>query len=314
MIGGETFVAWFVGAVGMAYLWVRIFSHAEERVTDITKSRIRRWFAPLHEDSEARPNWAVNFIEIFDQVFGPRFFSLRFVFRSVCATLLFTVMIVAIYIGYGVITQASWSEMVGVAGGKELAITWVCVTLAGNIVADYLSLIETRLILKAIRDRSPIVQLLAVVIDFALTFLIYLLVASMFYSIENLWLHEMPAVEHFQIVFGGDGHLVQVWKLIIERDQLGGLLHADMFRISVITTYFTSAWIWLFVLTGVLGRLMFSLRGGLTRFGRLFNVREHPVTAVGYTLALITLALHITVYSSVTAYGWVTTDPAGVMP
>lgn len=88
-----------------------------------------------------------------------------------------------------------------------------------------------------------------------------------------------------------------IYEYVWMRKDQYGVFYADFYRISALTTYFTSVWIWLFIIAAPVGRLLFSLRGILTRWGRLFKVKDHPVATLGYTLAAITFVLHCLFYA-----------------
>ena len=320
MFGNLTIIAWFMGGLGMAGLWIKLCADAEEkeRVNPLFQRAVRRWLAPQAGDEAERPNWAESFITLFDRTFGDRFFSLKFLFRSFVATTTICALLVLVWVGFGTITWATLDAFLLKANVSQWqAVQWLIVILLGNLIADYLSLFETRLILGSMRGRTGLAQLFALVADLLLTFLIYFFVASALYAVESLWQYDRPVMDQLRYVLGselvgGEGNswansnttFFGVFQNVFF-DAEGwpgtrlefGTFYADAYRISFITTFFTSVWIWLFVLTGVLGRIFFVVNGRLTRFGRLFNVNEKPVTAAGYVLALITLVLHISAFA-----------------
>ncbi len=94
-----------------------------------------------------------------------------------------------------------------------------------------------------------------------------------------------------------------MYEIVWERGASEGFFYADFYRIAFLTTYFTSIWIWLFIIAAPLGRALFAMRGVLTRWGRIFNVKDHPVATLGYTLALITFVLHCLLYAGFSLAG-----------
>jgi hypothetical protein len=334
MFGDMTIIAWLMGGIALAYGWVGIAAKAEGHFNDVTKVRIRRWFAPSADDTEARPGWADSFIDLFDATFGDRFFSWRFFLRSCLATTLIFAAIILIYIGYGWITQASLQELYGktvrISGATLWTVwQWLILIFLGNLLADYLSLMGTRLVLGWILGCGVTRRILGVLADIALTFVIYFGVASALYAIENLWQNDIALSRQLNYVLGSEIYgganswtarnttLFAVFQLVFwDTDGWAGSrldfghLYADLYRISFITTFFTSVWIWLFLLTGVIGRLAFAGHGALRRFGRLFDVKKHPVVTIGWFLAAVTLLLHITIFAGVNIWRATAAEPA----
>ena len=195
---------------------------------------------------------------------------------------------------------------------------WLIVVFAGNLIVDYLSLVETRLILSYIRNRGWKSRFAGLVIDVILTLMIFWLTASSLYAVELLWqqsedifqqseefvqpyeniLDHLSGVtgynfadENFDRWTDGTTYFHFVYGYVVEREASFGTFYADFYRISALTTYFTSIWIWLFILAAPVGRALYGLRGVVTRWGKLFNVKDHPVATLGYTLAFTAVRL-----------------------
>ncbi len=124
MIGDQTFIAWIVSALIMSGALIKMFNDAENRVADSTKVRIRRWFLSLKDDDEAgESNWADNFIEVFDSLFGKRFFGARFLLGSFVATTVFFLALVFLFFSYEIITYSSYREFIS-RNGEAAADKW----------------------------------------------------------------------------------------------------------------------------------------------------------------------------------------------
>ena len=310
MIEATTIPFWLVSVVVTCGSWIKLFSEAEKHVSPITKRRVRRWFLHLPEDNDVGPsNWADGFIVIFDRVFGDRILSWKFFLRSCMATTLFLVVIALAFVGYGQITRDSIVKFhMAVGGSASEAALWIAIIVVGNFLADYVSLAETRAVLSLIKNRSKLVQFLGVLFDACLTGFIFLMIARSLFGVEQVFVGRAEFSDYIS-------NLLRMWRevilslnfsyygdiqdLIARRGLYWGSFYSDAYRIALITTYLTSIWIWLFVLSGGFGRVFFVLRGAVTRFGRLFDVAEYPVTAIGYTLALITFILHVGIYAGV---------------
>ena len=151
------------------------------------------------------------------------------------------------------------------------------------------------------------VRIAGLIIDVLFTGTIFWLIAAWLYAVELIWQGEgtttiASIASQFSFLMES-GKYVWIYQLVIERDITFGTLYADFYRIAFLTTYFTSIWIWLFIIAAPLGRAVFALRGVLTRWGRIFNVEDHPIATLGYTLALITFVLHCLLYAGFSLAG-----------
>ena len=114
-----------------------LFAIAEQVVRDDVRRSVSEWLSSRRSDTSVRlaPS---RFIGVFDDVFG-RTHATRFA-RSSLASLL-TVAIVTVVLSSGAHVQAGLSSM-----NATLLVTYIGV--AGiNVVADYISLVETRVVL-----------------------------------------------------------------------------------------------------------------------------------------------------------------------
>ncbi|MEM9969381.1 MAG: hypothetical protein AAF755_15030 [Pseudomonadota bacterium] len=317
MIAGITVVAWLISAVGMAGTWIKLCSGAEEHVSERTKGRIRMWFL---RDASENPggDWSDSFVDLFDATFGKRLLSWRFFLRSVAATTLFFALVIGWYIGIGEITGSSFEEFherakddYGGTLSRWQTFQWLIIIFVGNVFADYVSLIETRIILRRITRTGGFGKLVWLTFDAVATAVIYLFFAVALYTSEAFW--QMNAsqsiIQQLSPAFGIVSQVSGAWIFdlsgyaeisgyILGSKTEYGSLYPDLYQISLITTYFTSIWIWLFLLSGVLSRGIFLTLNSIRGIGRLFDVRNLPMTSLGYVLAVITLVAHVAAYSA----------------
>lgn len=309
MIGDVTAIAWLVGAIGMAYMWVKICKSAEDDVDDTYRRRLKRWFLRESNQDDEPPNWAGSFITLYDHTFGTRPWTINFFLRSCLATTIFAALMILVYWGAGRITPEAYADFVDLQFEEETEwqqIQWLLVVFVGNLFIDYFSLIETRWILRKIEGRSKSVSIFLVILDVFLTFVIFYVISYFLIYIEQVWQSEFTSFSsHLRDklkIFDNTDLPVVYYELVQHESSEGYALYSDSYRIGLITTYFTSIWIWLFVLSGVFGRLFLVFRGSITRLGRIFRVQDKPVTAVGYVLAILTLIAHLMIYIGVSAH------------
>ena len=338
MIGNITFISWLVSALGMSLFWVKLLATAEEKehLNPLFQRRVRRWLRASPAQGEpndaTREDWSNTFITLFDRTFGTRLLSWRFFLRSCLATTVFFALMILVYVGFGLMTYTDLINFL--VSGRVTPwerTQWILIAFAGNLIADYLSLMETRLILQWIKGRSLWVKALGLGIDVCATSVIFIAVAASLYAIELIWWGSMTFTRHLHSILGtspdtlniswGDKNTTvhAVLQFVFGDAILLGdgkprdhetRFYADLYRIGFITTFFTSVWIWLFILAGGLSRIFLIFRGQITRLGRLFNVEAKPLTAVGYMLAVLTFIVHVAAYTAWAVHEkWTTPTP-----
>ncbi|MEM9320922.1 MAG: tetratricopeptide repeat protein [Pseudomonadota bacterium] len=175
--------------------------------------------------AQSEENWAKSFTALFDAVFGENHLSLKCFLRSAIASLLAVVLIWAL-MGWGGTYEAR------LEGGDDL-IRLLSLALIINIIADYVSLLETRWLLGWLSTRRPFgIQILA-------------LIADILISAAIIW--------------------IAIWgittALRIENDTLAETLGVfSPFSILFYSTFLTSLWSWAFIASTWTLRLVAGLR------------------------------------------------------
>lgn len=265
--------AW-LGAVTGVYT---LFEKAEEVVTDETKEGISSW---LDSTRASPPTMTLLFgsVGMFDAVFGTHWWSWRFFRRSCLAS--------------GVsfaLTMALFTVRGGLAEFDEpapTAIFYCSVAALPNLLVDYISLLETRFVLGLMsRARSSSAIALFVVFDVIATFVLVTLGFLLLWLVMSLktgdrideaiavvydYSREKSFLRHF---FFGDGVFLR---------GKGGLT-----GVVVYSSYFTSVWIWLYLLSMLANRGIALLLQRFAWFLRWFDVRKKPIRTLGFMAVLI---------------------------
>jgi hypothetical protein len=185
--------------------------------------------------------WSHHFCNMFDTVFGKRHLSWQCFFRSSVASVLAVVLLYVLF-----------AEIVGVMGGRALGnlSLWQAVLFGAaiNIVPDYLSLFETRWLLKRLeRVRSVIGQLGVLLVDALFTGAI-------------IWI----CINGFQLIRGNTVlSVIEILALF------------SVFSLFFYSTFLTSVWAWIYCLSTWFMRL-FS-RSALRK---ILDVENKPVAQV----------------------------------
>ena len=185
--------------------------------------------------------WATQFCTFFDTLFGPRHLSLKRLMRSAIASVLAVVVLYVLF-----------AHVLGVLGTRALGSMDLWQALGAlvmvNIVADYLSLIETRWLLERFRRvRSVAGQAALLAADLVFTgAIVFLLLAAYGY-----------------FVLGAVPRPIEVLALF------------SVYSIFFYSTFLTSVWAWLYCASSWFVRLFTHLR-----LGRIFDVDKNPVKQI----------------------------------
>jgi len=145
------YVIWSLGAASAFYF---VVSRGTGHLSKDAQAHLS-----LYLQGDYKGSWAANFCALFDSVFGERHFSLKTFGRSAIASVC---AVFAIYMLLGPILGVLQERALG-----EMNI-WAALAIgaAVNILPDYLSLWETRLMLRAFqRVRNPVLQLGVLLLD-----------------------------------------------------------------------------------------------------------------------------------------------------
>jgi hypothetical protein len=190
---------------------------------------------------EYQSTWSHNFCTLFDTVFGKKHLSWRCFVRSAIASV---IAVFALYVFF--------AEVMGAIGGRmpgDLSV-WQALLLGAaiNVVPDYVSLFETRWLLKRFDQvRSIGGQLLVLLADAIFTGAIIWAGISLYQLIVA---KELPSLVEMVVLF-------------------------SVFSVFFYSTFLTSVWAWIYCLSTWCMRL-FS-RGALNK---VFDVENKPVAVI----------------------------------
>jgi len=239
-----TFVWWF-------------FDKFEESSSKERKKALTLW---LKNDKTIDVEWTSIFIRLFDSIFGKRPFSWSFFYRSCLVSgICLTFSSLIIYFSFPEATSILKPE-----ASLVYAILMVFLGLFVNFIPDYISLVETRFVLKKFKSNSIFRIFILVLVDLVLTTAI---ICGTF------------------LLFG---------FLLSDKEGRSGLLELvlSLFLPIVITSYLTSIWIWLFFLGSLITKLLNLGSLGRNKMGKYFDIENKPFKSVGFvTVVFLTIAL-----------------------
>lgn len=226
---------------------------------------------------------------LFDLVFTTRPFSRSFVLRSFAASM----------ITYGILWLIFFSA--ADLGIREYLDTFptplslvlvILVMLFGNLAPDYVSLLETRFLIRRAAQGKPVTltrvaMLLAV--DFVATLIIFVIVYA---PVEYLLYIPRDGAAPGELMRSFQGNMVVVLEYFRQPhiDVQSNIWFENL--IQFCTTFVTSVWLWLFCTATLSVRLAGSLGGPIWRWlrDRLLDLENRPVLSLGFVSAGIAAA------------------------
>lgn len=251
-----------VGTAFVAAFTLIMFRFAEDDLNPAYKAIARRWFLPVTGRVAIGPIEA--FYKLFEAVFGSKHLSWKCFRRSATASII--IFTLSAYLFDVFLYERAMLTGLYADKWRTLALA-AFLLISSNIVGDYVSLWETRYLLK-ISQRRPSLIIPVVILDALLT-PVALVVG--FFSV-------LIPIAIIATLIGADAP-----------KNMGSTDNA-IFTASVATAYVTSIWLWLALTLGPVVRfLVWSRRTGLTAIGGFLDAERKPFTALGYVAALVIL-------------------------
>lgn len=275
-LGVVAFLGAWVTTIGGVWF---LFEKADETLAPEVRERLSDWLMGLSAGDRVR-RWPDQFIALFDRAFGARHLSWLRVRRSAVATFVLT-WIVA---GWWMATHPPPSA--GMAARALLLVTAAAVVF--SIVADYLSLIETRWVLDRLSRGGAVVPWLTldVLVTGVLGASVLMIVLAIVDGPERVpsAMVEMLAFEITMAVFDSvhDGTTGATSEVVYAMPM------APFFY----ATYFTSLWVWLFVAASGLVRLATTALAQTARLRGVLDVRDKPGRSLGLAAVGVVTVLY----------------------
>lgn len=264
---------------------IGIFRIMEDTATPDAKRKVADWIKSIATKSISQtvvesPRW---FIEAFDRIFGDRHLTRRCFLRSCVASIL-TVFVMTVV--WAVLDPTSWLEYL-LAEGKSDAIFFILfAALILNLVPDYLSLLETRWILRIVAHAGVKKLIVLLVLDVIITGAIF--VSGMGIIVILIGYSEGYPTGVVEFV---DDMLEFLSACILAGKAGETSLTPGIFFYS---TYFTSVWFYLFVASNIATKFLYSLGRVGNRVMGLLKVEEKPFQSMGLiAVGFLTLAFAI---------------------
>ena len=264
------------GATLGGIVW-KFFERVEGVLNEDTKLEIAVWLLGRRPLGPRVERWANTFAKIFDQVFGRRHLSWSCFGRSAVAS----VVSVAVALGIRTAQLPPGSKAVYF---KALYFMDPLEAIGGllllNVIPDYISLLESRYVLRLMQQSQWFATtFLLLISDFLITFLIGFTAACVSNVVRSLLsiLYRIPLTLHNLDAFR------MTVPLFFNSLTPQGMAYAVVLFgfVYIFPAFFTSIWLWLYAGSGFLLKFARRFDIGFEWFNRRFDIEKKPLQSIG---------------------------------
>lgn len=286
----------FAWATTTGGLWF-LFEKAEKSLSKESRGKVAAavQHPALEEVIRSLPG---QFAAAFDRIFGERHFSRQFFNRSCVASLVAVLVVATLTSGAGVYLGGEFSAP-NLDGLFAVPLAMIVPMVVFNFVPDYLSLLETRWAIGWMERSGRMASVLAfdVVATALLSVLGMLLVSLLITAPADLllsWMTDRPMVWGHAIGFSKG-----VWLALMGVSTPLGSEGSTVFgpemiyfvRVSFLSAFFTSIWLWLYAASVLVSRRLLRMNSGIGFLLRASDVERQPFRSMGFVSVLITTLL-----------------------
>lgn len=240
------------------------------------------------------PNWPSTFARVFDHIFGEKHLSWKCFFRSSIASVLSAIMVC---LAWGIIDPSFFIHYFSSDVLNTLMTATLGITIF-NFLPDYLSLLESRYIIKRMSQTQSIVKTLVwFIIDLAFTGFIFIGSSLILIVALNFVFPDVDVlssvVDVLYILLSGKPIEAVMMRGPIMWSIVRPLADPLPTQIYFYSTYFTSIWVWLYVLSGLIVKLSKPFFSGIGSFKRVFDIENKPLRSLGYVSVLFITLIYI---------------------
>ncbi|MFQ6029940.1 MAG: hypothetical protein ACE5Q6_20900 [Dehalococcoidia bacterium] len=258
--------AWFAT---MAAVWF-LFEKTESTIAERAKTVISRYLQNLDQVS-----WSATFTSVFDSIFPKPHFSRQCFVRSSIASLCAVGVLTSVFYA---IQPDTVHRYFSSTGSVILIVLGVLGVPTANLIPDFISLGETRYILKRMGGNSSRKKILSLlVVDFAITLAIAVALVSVGFILvvilDRLFEYECLGLESETGFCGSLLHLYGGYLIAAIRLDVPQGFNGASLGIFFYSTFVTSVWLWLYALSTFVVKL-----GWLKS---ILDIKDKPLRSLG---------------------------------
>jgi hypothetical protein len=272
------------GGVLAGIVW-KFFERVEAVLTDQTKLEVAVWLLDRKKLSSTFQSWPDTFANVFDCIFGKRHLSWRCFWRSCVASygLLFSILFIytQIFLSRYQISKTALEKVPPpptnpLIGNLQPRWFWSValvfgMTLLTNVVPDYVSLLESRVLLRLMtRFRFGLMWSAAILLDGWMTLFIGFLPVEIL-SFALTWKQQPHSFLAIQV--HSFRHPVAFARSVYQ--------YALLNPIVVFPAFFTSIWLWLYAGSGLILKAARRFDIGFGWFISKADIEKRPLSSIG---------------------------------
>jgi hypothetical protein len=264
---------WIDGAsvVAVAYGVAKAFEWFDGLISD--ESRVALWMYMADVPSDERIDaWGQVFPQLIDRVFGSKALSWKFFYRSCLASLLAVLIVAFIFSRTGIFSNLGEFALIkdGYSTPLKFNLTLLLTSsfttaLVTNCIPDYFSLIITRMFIQYIaKNATAFRTMIILVVDAVLSVVLML-----------------PIVETYVLLLNIHADVREAEYGIFYDNVISMLTLHDLFGIFIYAALFTSAWLWIYVLSIFSIKITHNVRFVWVRIMPYLDIEKKPMQAIG---------------------------------
>ncbi len=287
LIDGLTAFSGSVAAIAAPI--IGLFEWAERSLRREPAAEFWRWLRTDRLERQVT-SWPQMFVAMFDGLFGPRHLSVRCFLLSAAISFLFVTALAAFWASHAT------AEQLGVFRRTELR-HFLTATVLLNVIPDYISLLQTRLVLQWMCRFSKNSSLvLALIVDLLATMTIAFLLGG----ISRGVFLELLSKEPFDPTAAFLARPFEMVLLFLSHGvKLEGYQGISI-GVFIYSTFWTSLWVWLFALSAIVARSPGLLGGARKWLLHWVDIEATPYRAIGVVATGMALLLYALCAVSVT--------------
>jgi hypothetical protein len=260
----------------------KFFDRVENVLTENTKLDIAVWLLGI-KTTEKLQHWPDTFAKIFDRVFGEKHLSWKCFLRSAMASCV--AIALTLFVTFAVHNR-NWYVAKSII--HEGHLWFFLIVLVVNVIPDYVSLLETRFLLRFASRSSPLDKIGVLCLDFILT--LYIGLVSVTYGLSTVLASTdkgltVSALLSPKVLLSAFNPV----ELYISSAMVNELGVASLWFYPV---FFTSIWLWLYACSGFMLKLARRFDIGFNWFNRHMDIEKKPLQCIGLVAGAIVAVVY----------------------
>lgn len=270
------------------------FLFLNEAVHPKTKRDISLWLRNLNLST--KDNWPSQFNAVFDTIFTKSHLSWTCFFRSCVASLISVILLTFIWY---LLRNTEFNDFLNNPEAFKRSLLLIPGIILVNFIADYISLLETRYMIKYLGDNYSIRRLWFVLIaDLILTYIILMGITLFYFK----FIYFEYFVTEWKPVEGIFNYLYNKKNVISSLKM--GVIKTGWFSMGVLfySAFFTSIWLWMYAIAGYLIKFINFVKKKFAASSTIFDIHKKPLLFIGFYAAIFQTIIYfiwkiITVFS-----------------